>query len=567
MLYTPPHSVLTKFACVLALLLPVHCWAQGLPDAGTLLDQTKNIGAPVPGIHRPDTPVLDKPVRPVMTMPEGLTVTVSAFKIIGAVSYTESELAPLVSSWLGKTLDVNGLNEAAGAITRYYQSHGHFLTYAYLPAQKVADGVIELAVMEGRLENVEVATAQDVRLQDEVIQAHVGDLTEAKTVTQPEMERRLLLLNDIPGVVARAAFTPGTATGSADMVVSVAEDEPLSAQLELNNHGSRPTGEYMLGASFHFKDLFGVGDSTRAGMVASNTGNVVNSNLSTSVPVGGKGWTVGAGISRLSYQLGTNFSALGGIGQATVLSVNTGYPLIRSFSRNLDFQASLSAKKLKDEIQLTAVINPKNSNVLKAGFNFNQKDQFLGGGSVAASVNLSQGRLTLGDSLQQANDLAGLQTAGNYSKLGFDFSRQQAIYGSWSMLAHLAGQQASKNLDSTEKMALTGPYAVRAYAVGDATVDKGSYASLELRYTLDYVGGVTVMSLFHDQGWGSYNLRPLAGVTGNTVHLYGTGLGVQWMGGEDFGLNASFAWHGKQAPASTGGNTNPNVYFQLYYKL
>ena len=100
---------------------------------------------------------------------------------------------------------------------------------------------------------------------------HVEGLTQAATVAQPEIERRLLLLNDIPGVVARASFAPGASTGGADLVVTVAEDEPLTTTLEANNHGSATTGEYLLSASFHFKDLFGLGDSTRAKLVASHS--------------------------------------------------------------------------------------------------------------------------------------------------------------------------------------------------------------------------------------------------------------------------------------------------------
>lgn len=542
-------------------------WSQTPPDAGRLLEETKNFGRPVPLHTTPETPVVDAPVRPTIKMPEGLTVSVSGFHITGAVSFPENELLALVAPWVGKTLDLNELNEAAGAITRHYQSRGHILTYAYLPAQKIADGTIDIAVLEGRVENVQIVTAQDVRLQDEVVQAHVGDLAEAATVSQPEMERRLLLLNDIPGVVARAAFTPGSSTGMADMVVSVAEDDPLGTQIEFNNHGSISTGEYRFGVSFHFKDSFGVGDSTRARLIASQNGDMVNGSLSTKVPVGGQGWTLGGGVSRLTYQLGGSFAQLGGVGEATVFSLNTGYPIIRSFNRNLNFQASFDRKKLKDEIQLTATISPKDSNIFGIGLAYDQRDQWLGGGILTAGLNFYQGRLTLNNGVQQANDQAGLQTAGDFSKLNFDLFRQQALIGSWSLLGHLAGQQANKNLDSAEKFGLTGPTGVRAYAVGEASVDEGYYIGLEFRYSQPYVGGALVWSAFHDRGWGRINATPLNGVTGNDVSLYGSGIGLQWMGGDDIGVNTTLAWRGNRRPTAEGGDVNPRIYIQIYKNL
>ena len=102
-----------------------------------------------------------------------------------------------------------GLNEATGAITRLYQSRGYILSYAYLPVQKIDGGVVEIAVVEGRLGGTQVVAAADVRIDDAVVQAHIAGTESAGPVRQQDIERRLLLLNDIPGVVARGAFTPG----------------------------------------------------------------------------------------------------------------------------------------------------------------------------------------------------------------------------------------------------------------------------------------------------------------------------------------------------------------------
>ena len=537
---------------------------QTLPNAGSLLNDLKN--TPRPTTNQATTPVVDALVQPPIKMPEGVKVTVSGFRITGAVSFSQRELLALVTPWVGKTLDINELNEAAGAITRHYQSHGHVLTYAYLPTQKIADGTLDIAVLEGQLDNVQIVTAQDVRLQDEVIQSHLSHLEEVKTVLQPDIERRLLLLNDIPGVVARSAFTAGATTGRADMVVSVAEEEPLSTQFEVNNHGSLSTGEYWFGASFHFKDLFGVGDSTRTRLTTSNSGNMVNASVSTRVPVGGYGWTVGGGISRLTYELGGSFATLGGVGEATVVSLNAGYPLIRSYNRNLSFQAGFDKKNLKDEIQLTAVTTPKDGNLINAGFSFDQRDQWMGNGALAASLNLTAGKIKFDDALQQASDQAGLQTAGNFTKISFDLSRQQSLWSAWSLMGRLTGQYASKNLDSTEKFSLTGPGAVRAYAVGDLSVDQGQYLDMELRYSQPYVGGALLWSLFHDHAWGRINTWPLAaGVIDNDVILYGSGVGLQWSVGSDHGINASLARRRGSRILSAGGRDHsPRLYFQYF---
>lgn len=551
-------------ALLLSLPLTFPAFAQSLPDAGRLLEENRTSGPASPPTVQ--DPILEAPVRPTLKMPEGLTISVNRFRITGAQSFPEDELQALVTPWEGKLLDINGLNEAAGAITRYYQARGHLLTYAYLPAQKISEGTIDIAVLEGRLGEIEIVAAQDTRLNDEVVQSHLARLTQSTTLSQPDVERRLLLLNDIPGVVARAAFTPGEQAGEANMVVTIAEEEPLDAQLELNNHGARSTGEYRLAGAFHFKNLFGVGDSTRARLSVSDTGDMVSGSLSTRVPIGGDGWTVGAGISRLSYQLGENFSRLGGIGKAHLLNLNTGYPIIRSIHQNLNVQATYDYKRLEDEIQLLGQINPKTAQILGLNLNYDQRDPWLGGGNLAASLMLTHGRLNLDDRTQANFDKAGLRTAGGFEKLNYSLSRQQTLYGPISLYGRIHGQQGAKNLDSSEKLALSGPGAVRAYAPGEATVDRGNLFNLELRYSHTYLGGAMVWSLFHDRGWGNYNIKPLAGVD-NRIKLHGSGIGLQWLGSSNIGVNASLGWRGRHTPTAEGGDPAPRLYFQLYKNL
>mgnify|MGYP000151953202 CR=1 FL=1 len=79
--------------------------------------------------------------------------------------------------------------------------HGDFLPAGMAPAP-------------GCLDAAQVVTAQDVRLRDSVVQAHAEVLTARQPVLQADVERQLLLLNDMPGVVARGVFTPGAAPGA-----------------------------------------------------------------------------------------------------------------------------------------------------------------------------------------------------------------------------------------------------------------------------------------------------------------------------------------------------------------
>ena len=523
--------------------------AQTPPSSGQLLEETRRLAPPALPTQTPPR-LIDAPVRPTLNLPDGVSVTVSDFRISGATSYPAAQLAELVKPWVGKRLDIAGLNEAAGALTRYYQANGHLLSYAYLPAQRVADGVIELAVLEGRLEGVQIVTAQDVRLRDDVIQAHTDSLTAPGPLLQADVERKLLLLNDMPGVTARAAFTPGATTGGADMVVSVAEDEPLEVRAEINNHGTKSTGEYRTALTLQFRDLFGWGDSTTARGAASNKGSLVTGSLSTSVPVGGDGWKLGANLSRVQYQLAGSFANLGAVGQADALGFDASYPLRRTADNSIYLKAGFDHKRLRDDQQIvpgSLVIKRNDSGDL--GGSFDYRDSIGGLSAGSATVTLGQLRV------------AGAQRQ-EWHKLAVQLVRQQAISGPWSLYGRLSAQKTGTTLDSSEKLGLGGPGAVRSYASGEASVDHGAVASLELRYALDFLGGNVVGSLFRDYGGGLVN-RGASGQPGNDPELHATGFGLSWSSG-GLGLNASLAWRGSRLPTTDGSDPRPRLFLQMF---
>lgn len=546
---TPPLRLqLSALALASAGVWPV--WAQTRPPgAGELLEEMRR---PAPPALPSQTPprLIEAPVRPTINMPDGAAVTVTEFRITGAVSFAPDVLAALVQPWIGKRLDIRGLNEAAGALTRHYQTNGHLLSYAYLPAQRVADGVIELAVLEGKLEGVQIVTAQDVRLRDQVIQAHTDPLIAPGPLLQSDVERKLLLLNDMPGVAARAAFTPGATTGGAEMVVSVAEDDPLEVRTEFSNHGSLSTGQYQAGLQLHFRDLFGWGDSTSARGLLSNRGDLVTGNLSTTVPVGGDGWKLGASLSRLTYQLAGDFRRLGAVGQADSVGADASFPLRRTADSNINLKGGFEISRLRDELQLLGTANARRNDTADIGANFDHRDTI--GGVSAGSATATLGFLRLAGTKEE------------WHRLSVQAARLQNITGPWSVYARLAAQKTGSTLDSSEKLGLAGANGVRAYALGEVSVDQGVLASLELRYALDFLGGNVVGSFFHDYGGGTVNRGIGSNLPGNDPELNGTGFGLSWSSG-GLGLNASLAWRGSRVPTTDTNDPRPRLFFQMFY--
>jgi len=528
--------------------------AQTVPSAGQLLSDVQKADkealtrTPSNNLIEPSAP------RPAIKLPDGARVDVARFRISGNKSFGTDLLADLVQPWQGRTLDVDGLNEAAGAITRHYQNLGYLLAYAYLPAQKIEQGVVEIAVLEGTVDSVQIVTAQDVRLSDEVIQQHVQGIAQSPQVLQADLERRLLLLNDIPGVVARASFAPGAKPGTADVVVTVAEEEPLASSIDFNNQGSASTGEYRIGPSFSYATCLAWATAPGCACKPRQKGELVSGSLNSRAPINGRGLSAEAGLSRLTYELGAPYSSLGARGEANVLHLGLNKQLLRSMNDNLSVSAGYDYKDLADVLELISN-NKKTSHQFSLGLSASSRDSLGGGGLTQSNVGYAIG------SLSWDQGTPGLAAAGHFSKFTFDVSRRQTLSANWSLSARLSGQHALNNLDSSEKYALTGHYGVRAYAPGQASVDRGSVAALELRRAWLLAGGTFSGSLFYDFARGSFEVDASA-PGNNQIVLRGVGLGLAWANSADLDISLSAAWRGSQV-LSTDSDRKPYIYFQL----
>lgn len=77
-------------------------------------------------------------------------------------------------------------------------------------------------------------------------------------------------------------------------------------------------------------------------------------------------------------------------------------------------------------------------------------------------------------------DLAGAQTHGDFAKLNFDVAGQFRVNAETSLTATATCQVTNKNLGSDDEIDVSGPSAVRAYAIGSVSGDQGCYLQSEL---------------------------------------------------------------------------------------
>src|SRR2546426_2425438 len=233
---------------VLLALASVGAFAQQRPDAGQVLEQTRQ---PL-RLPPPDEPVLPKPPEPKPALPASpqLKVKVEQFTFTGNTLYPVEALQAQVTEFIGKELDFEGLNEAATKVRAFYRTRGYFLAQAYLPQQAIRNGSVEISIIEGRVGEVELDREEGAHFADSLLIGILGShLKQGQIITETGLERPLLIINDLPGAQVTSEIRPSKILGAADLRVNVSQaGGRFNGSVDAHNPGKRFTREERAGA-------------------------------------------------------------------------------------------------------------------------------------------------------------------------------------------------------------------------------------------------------------------------------------------------------------------------------
>lgn len=519
--------------CLLASSAPA-LWAQQPPSAGSQLQQI-----PQPPSLPPKAAEIriENGKQAPLPLADQTSVRVDALRITGAHAFAEAALLEASGFKAPAVMTLADLRSLAQRVSDYYHAQGYFVAKAYLPAQDIKDGLVTLAVLEGRYGAVTIRN--ESRLKDSVA-IRLIEPTPTDPVTLTPLERSLLLLNDLPGVQVRSTLMPGASVGSSDLVLDVAPGPLVSGSVEGDNQGNRYTGSNRVGASLNLNNPSGYGDVASLRVLSSGAGmNYVRVAYQMQVERA----KVGMAYALLDYRLGKEFDSLQAHGTAGIASVYGSYPLQRSRQSNLSMQLSFDSKSLHDQVDTTNLSQKKEAQVLMLSLVGDRRDTFGGAALTTYSWTATTGNIDLQDSAARAVDAATAHTQGSYGKFGFNLARLQSAGDSVQIYAAVSGQVATKNLDVSEKMQLGGANAVRAYPEGESYADQGVLLTLEARYALpvsDAVPGQMQLVGFIDTGSVTFNRENWA-LGNNTRTLSGAGVGLKWSVGNDFNVKAFYA--------------------------
>ncbi|SAL14928.1 hemolysin activation/secretion protein-like protein [Caballeronia arvi] len=530
-----------------------------VPSAGTLLNEQPrpSTAAPPPG----GANALPAPPAAPTEVPEGKKFVLRSIHLAGNETLSTDMLLPLVADKIGQEVSINDLNAMSARIAQAYRERGFPLAQVVIPPQDVTQGDVTFTVLEGKIGRVRLTMAPGAPIKESMVRARLAAIEPGKPLRQSELERTMLLLSDLPGIRVTSALETGGTPGTVDLSVTVEPVRRWNFAVSADDYGAAPAGRWRLGAVGRLASPFGIGDNLDINLLAAERADTVYGRIGYDAPVDASGTRVGIAYSHLYYYLGEQFSALNAHGDADVVTASVSHPLIRSRSQNLLLRGALEYRSLTDKIDAVSFDNPQKLYVASVGLSYESRDSFLGGGFNSADVQLAFAHLNIDSALAEAIDQGpfGRHTQGNSVRLTMQANRLNAITRNTSFFVGVSGQWANQNLDSSSRITLGGPRAVRAYSPSESVVDEGLIATAQLRYTV--IPSLT-LSTFFDIGVGRYNARSIPGQGANTVTRSGAGIGAFWTGPYGITVDASVAWR-LTRPDTTGDDKVPRVYVQV----
>lgn len=167
-------------------------------------------------------------------LPEGKTM-IREVRVTGSTILADAAIEKLKRDYENKELTAGQMRRAADRIRRAYIREGYITSYAYVNAQMLASGVLELIVKEGKTGTVTIQGNQhfSTALLRKKITLKEGQLFNFK-----QLNHDVFVLNKHQDRKMNITCDPNVETGLTNVTLSVKDKNPFHVVLQADNYGS-----------------------------------------------------------------------------------------------------------------------------------------------------------------------------------------------------------------------------------------------------------------------------------------------------------------------------------------
>lgn len=540
--------------------------AVGEADAGRV-EQRLQESSTVPSVS-PRVDVQDLVLQNAPAGAEKLCFVLNSLEVEGVSAYDQSTLNSVYGGKIGQEICLDELYGIANRLTNKYRNDGYILTQVIVPPQTIDGGNARLRVVEGYVDRVIVDGDLD-ESEMVLIRAYAANIQTGQALNSKNLERELLLINDIPGISARSVLGPSPTTpGAADMRIIVERDR-YDAYVGVDNHGSRYLGPLQLAAAGSVNSLFGANERISAQVVVApdinkngNTIELAFVSLGYSQPINNMGTVANASFSHSSTEPGYNLEQFDVKGKSQSFNVGLTHPFIRSRNENLYGRVNFNWR----DVHSSNVLEPTREDRIRAirvGGTYEFLDTLWRVGINTIDLEVSHGLDIFGSS--DPGDLFLTRPLGdpNFVKFNFDLQRLQSLTDSVNLLVGAKGQASNDALLSSEEFGVGGMDIGRAYDPSEIIGDEGVAGKLELQWnrpaSWQYMNNYQLFGFF-DAGRIWNDDATTSSTKTDTITSAGLGVRANLVNDINAGMALAFPLN---RDIETQGDDDPRFYFHL----
>lgn len=397
--------------------------------------------------------------------------------IKGSTVYSKRRFSKLLRKHMRKEISLGHVYAIAQKITDMYRNDGYILCKAVVPPQQIERGVVRVNVIEGFVDKVSVQG--DVPGPRKLLNHYRKKLLNSRPLLAKDLERYLLLVDDLPGLSVKSVLTPSESQPRATDLTLILESKKYKAGLGVDNRGTKFNGPLQLTASAGLNSLLGLYERIGfQGAITKDTEELRFLSGFYEMPVsseGTKAYFSGA-VSR--SQPGHTLKAFNVKGDSTTFTLKVTHPFIRSRSENLNAFFGFALRDSTTEF-FGRVDSKDKLRVANLGFSYDFVDSYRGVNLL--SVNWSQGLGLLGASKPGSPRVSRPEGRSAFTKLSGEALRLQQLGPGWMLLGAMSWQFSFEKLLASEEFGAGGSQFGRGFDSSEITGDHGAAFKLELQ--------------------------------------------------------------------------------------
>ncbi len=461
---------------------------------------------------------------------ERVKFVLKSIHVSGNERFTSEELLASVQDGIGQNVNISDLRHIASEVKKYYRDRGFIAAYAYVPPQSIEGGNVEIVVVEGVLEKVEIKNNH--WFSESVLRKFLR-LVPGQILYLKDLQSALIFLNKHKDIKVKSFLKPGDQPKTTKLELDVKDKFPLHFSTDVNNLGTKNTGRTRVGFALSDSNLFGKMDELSTRFQIGSGAVAVGADYS--IPVHSSGTRLGFGYSYSHINLGGDFKSLHITGDAHTYSPYLLQPLVRRGWIELTGTTGFDFKEIQNNV-LGTRSGHDSFRILNLGLNSEFTDR-LGKTYFPNSVHFGFSSF-LGASDAHEASATRVGSGGQFFIYRSSLIRYNRL--PWGLTYAFRGQAqlTDDRLPPSEQFRLGGAFSVRGYSEGEYLADSGAFLTNEI-YVPSYffpkdwklprseqplreqIQGVG----FFDFGGGSLR-HALTGEEHNQT-LAGTGLGVR----------------------------------------